>query len=220
MNLADEPIFAFLAQFAYEPTIVYSLIVTLMIASSFGLPIPEELTLISAGFITHMAIHPEIFPPPFAGATSVNPIVTAIVCFVSVFLSDFLVFMLGRKFGSKMLRSKYFERYRNSASMKKVEGFTEKYGALACGIFRFTPGLRFPGHFACGSMKIPVWKFVVVDGLAALITVPTQVLLIAHYGELMFEFLKEFKIAVFSILACLLIFYIVRSIISHKKQSA
>jgi membrane protein DedA with SNARE-associated domain len=219
MDLANEPIFAYLAQFAYEPGIVYSLIIGFMIASSFGFPIPEEVTLISAGFITHMSLHPDIFPPPAAGATSVDPVTTAIVCFASVFLSDFLVFMLGRKYGSRMLRSKLFERYRNSLTMRKVEVFTEKYGALACGIFRFTPGLRFPGHFACGSMKIPVWKFITVDGLAALLTVPTQVLLIAYYGEIMFEFLKEFKIVVFSLLACVLIFYIVRKFVFTKNQA-
>lgn len=220
MTLTEEPIFAFLSQFAYEPATVYSLIIMMMVASGFGLPIPEELTLVSAGFIAHMAIHPDIFPPPYQGAVSVDPILTAVISFLAVFLSDLLVFMLGRKFGGRMLRSKFFERYRNSLSMKKIEGFTEKYGALACGIFRFTPGLRFPGHFACGSMKIPVWKFALIDGIAALLTVPTQILLIAYYGELMFEFFKKFKIAVFSLLACLLIFYIVRKIVFAKKHTA
>jgi len=220
MDLANEPIFAFLAQFAYEPTMVYSLIVILMIASSFGFPIPEEVTLISAGFITHMAIHPDVFPPPFEGAISVKPVLTAFICFCSVFVSDFLVFMLGRTYGTRMLRSKYFAKYQTSNSKKRVERFTEKYGAMACGIFRFTPGLRFPGHFACGSMKIPIWKFVVVDGTAALLTVPTQILLVAYYGEVMLEFLKEFKIVVFSLIAILLITYIVRKVMLKKKQVA
>jgi membrane protein DedA with SNARE-associated domain len=217
MNLANEPIFSFLAQFAYEPVMVYSLIISMMFASSFGLPIPEEITLISAGFITHMAIHPEIYPPPFPGAASVTPVMTAIICFASVFLSDFLVFMLGRKYGTRMIGSKFFTKYRESNAMKRVEKFTEKYGAWACGIFRFTPGLRFPGHFACGSLKIPIWKFVVVDGLAALLSVPTQVLLIAYYGEEMLGFLKEFKIVVFSVLGVLLLFYIVRKLTAAKQ---
>lgn len=220
MNLANEPIFAFLAQFAYEPAMVYSLIIAIMIASSFGLPIPEEVTLISVGFISHMAIHPEMFPPPYEGAVSVKPALVAFVCFASVFLSDFLVFMLGRRYGTRMLRSKYFAKYRDSNSMRRVERFTEKYGALACGIFRFTPGLRFPGHFACGSMKIPIWKFVLVDGLAALVSVPTQVLLIAFYGEVMLEFLKEFKIVVFSFLGLLVLLYLANKLIKSKRMPA
>jgi len=216
MDLANDPIFTYLAQFAYQPGVVYSLIIALMLASSFGMPFPEEITLISAGFIAHMALHPEVFPPPIDTSAAVNPITIAVICLFSVFGSDFLVFMLGRKYGSRMLRAKIFERYRKSTTMRKVEGFTEKYGALACGIFRFTPGLRFPGHFACGSMGIPKWKFIVVDGTAALLTVPTQVLLIAYYGEFMLEFMKEFKVLVILVIVGLAVFYLVRKYILKK----
>lgn len=218
MDLANEPIFAYLAQFAYQPGVVYSLVIAFMIASSFGFPIPEEVTIISLGFIAHMAMNPATFPPPDGISSAINPISAAIVCLLAVFLSDLLVFILGKKFGSKMLRSQMFSRYRNSETMGKVERFTQKYGVLACGIFRFTPGLRFPGHFACGSMGIPTWKFVAVDGGAAVLSVPTQVLLIAFYGEIMFKTLKEFKITVFSVLAIVLVIYIVRKLFSHRSN--
>ena len=210
MDLANEPIFAYFAQIAYQPYLVYSVIVAMMFASSFGLPFPEEVTIVSAGFIAHMSLHPEMFPPPIGATSSVHPITTAIICFLAVYLSDILVFMLGRIYGTQLLRTKMFARYTSSTAMRKVEDFTHKHGALACGFFRFTPGLRFPGHFACGSLGIPVWKFLTVDGLAALLTVPTQVLLIAYYGELMLSFLKEFKILIISAAVVAVLYYFLR----------
>ena len=40
----------FFSQYAYSPMLVYSAICLFMILSAFGLPIPEEIVLISAGF--------------------------------------------------------------------------------------------------------------------------------------------------------------------------
>ena len=47
---------------------------------------------------------------------------------------------------------------------------------------------------SCGLLGIPVWKFVLIDGLAALISVPTQVYFVATYGEVILDKLAEFKL--------------------------
>jgi len=69
----------------------------------------------------------------------------------------------------------------------------DKYGTWCCGIFRFTPGLRFPGHLWCGMLGIPAWKFALIDGAAALFSVPTQVYLVGTYGKHIIEFLQKAK---------------------------
>jgi membrane protein DedA with SNARE-associated domain len=79
-----------------------------------------------------------------------------------------------------------------------------------CGIFRFTPGIRFPGHLSCGAMGVKWWQFLAVDGFAALVSVPTQVILVAFYGEIITSKFKEFKIILFSLLAIVAIVYFVR----------
>lgn len=68
-----------------------------------------------------------------------------------------------------------------------------KHRFLVPAIFRFTPGVRFPGHLSCGMMGISAWTFLAADGLAALISVPTQVYLFAHYGEVILSTIKTIK---------------------------
>ena len=81
----EEQIIEFFQQYAYEPNIVYGAIVVLMVLSSFGLPIPEEVTLVSTGFLAYIGTQPEMYPPPFEGAPTVDAYTAALVCLLSVF---------------------------------------------------------------------------------------------------------------------------------------
>lgn len=200
----------YLSQYAYQPWVVYGLVTALLTASSFGLPIPEEVTLISCGLVGYMALHPEQFPPPSVNSTPVNPITLSIVCFLAVFLSDLIVFFIGRYGGMKLLKARRLQKYVTSEAFQKTIRWVESYGAIMAGAFRFTPGLRFPGHMACGMLGLKTWKFCAVDGLAALLTVPTQVLFVAYYGDVILSYFKQFKIAVFIILILAVTLFLTR----------
>ncbi len=207
MSIAQEPIFQWMSQYAYQPSYVYAGVIIMMLLSAFGLPLPEEVTLISVGVLAFMGGHPDLFPPPYVGAPVINAYEASIVAFFAVYISDFLIYAIGRSYGRKVLYSPRLSRFFKPALMEKVERWTHKYGALACGIFRFTPGVRFPGHLACGMLKFPIWKFALIDGVAAAISVPTQILLIAHYGEPILIQMKKFKIfLIYALVAAILVF--------------
>lgn len=197
MGFSEDQLFAWFAQYAYQPLLVYLAVVVLMLASSFGLPIPEEVTLVSLGLVCYMGSRPDLYPPPFEGAAQVDVATAATIAFFAVFLSDFLVFSLGKFFGGRIINRPFLGRYR--ASLDKVKSWVTKYGIWAAGLFRFTPGLRFPGHFSCGMLGLKSPKFLAIDGLACLISVPTQVLLIAYYGETIFENIKEAKLILLAV---------------------
>ena len=91
IDFSEAGLIQFFAQYAYEPTYVYTFICCFMLAASFGLPIPEELTLVSAGLVAYMANHPNEFPPPSSGAHGVDTFTLCVVCFLAVFLSDMVV---------------------------------------------------------------------------------------------------------------------------------
>jgi membrane protein DedA with SNARE-associated domain len=194
MGFSEQEIMAWFTQYAYQPYFIYAGIFLLMLASGFGFPAPEELTLVSAGLVCYIGSRPDLYPPPYPGATPVDAYTTAGVAFFSVLFADCLVFFLGKFFGGKLLRQRFMARY--AERMNKVAEWTQKYGMWAAGAFRFTPGLRFPGHFACGMMGLPVGKFILVDSLAAGFSVPTQVILVAKYGDKILIYFKQFKIAV------------------------
>ncbi len=208
MGFSEQDLFNWFTQYAYQPILIYVGIFTLMLASGFGLPAPEEVTLVSAGLVCYIGSRPDLYPPPYVGATAVNAYVAAIVAFFSVVFSDCLVFFLGRRFGGQFLRSRYTSRFR--ARMDEVAQWTKKYGMWAAGAFRFTPGLRFPGHFACGMMGLSATRFVMVDATAAAISVPTQVLLVAFYGETILIYFKQFKIVLGVILLAVALYYTFR----------
>ena len=210
MDFANEPIFQTLSAYAYQPWMIYGLVILMMYLSSFGLPLPEEVTLLSAGFIAFMGNRPDLFPPPPGAGEPVNAYVLAGVATFAVASSDFLIYLIGRIWGSKALDTRFVKKFLQDERRAKIERFTKKYGALAVGIFRFTPGLRFAGHLLCGTFRLPAWKFLLVDAFVVLISVPTQVLLIAFYGEEILSFLKTFKIVIFSVLAVLGIIYAYR----------
>jgi membrane protein DedA with SNARE-associated domain len=196
----QEEITTFLTAYAYDPPIVFGFVILMMTASSFGLPIPEEVTLIAAGVVAHISLHPEIYPPPAPGMVPVNAHVLAAVCFFAVFLTDLLVFFMGRAapvwFGGNV----YLKKFMGSRAYQAATKFLRERGQLAPGLFRFTPGIRFPGHFACGAAGIPIHKFVLVDGIAALLSVPTQVLLVAYYGQQILSVFKNVKLVMVGLL--------------------
>lgn len=199
--LTQDQIISFLSSYAYDPVMVYSFIILILTASSFGLPIPEEITLISAGVIGYFALNPDLYPPPSPDMKPLNVWTLSIVCLFAVFFSDLLIYWIGRIGGVKIQKSKRFAPLVASNLYNKAVLLTKKYGALMAGAFRFTPGLRFPGHLACGALGVSHLKFWLSDGLAALLTVPTQVLLVAYYGEEILAYFKQFKIVILIILS-------------------
>lgn len=210
----------FFTQYAYKPYHVYTGIVIFMTLSSFGLPIPEELVLVSTGLIAYMAMNPSEFPPPDIGAQGVDMYTAAVICFFAVICSDILIFTIGKVLGRKLFESNFFKTKVGDERLAKIQGWFHKYSAWACGIFRFTPGLRFPAHLTCGAMKIPMWKFVAVDGFAALLSVPTQVILVAMYGEQILENFKRFKMVLLGAIVLFIIFYLVKKWLARKNITA
>ena len=226
---SEQVIFDFLLGYAYSPLLVYGFIIFFMLLSGFGLPLPEEVVLISSGIVAFMSHHPEIYPPPYPGAVGVNVYVLATVCFFAVMLSDTVVYLIGKYQGLKIfyivakikfffLRQtkkdetsvqKIYEEILKTKTFMKINILFEKHGVLAAGIFRFTPGIRFPGHLTCGMLGVPLWKFLCVDFVVAILSVPTQVILVATFGETIISSFKEFKLIILSVGAAAVAIYFI-----------
>ncbi|MES2965047.1 MAG: DedA family protein [Bdellovibrionota bacterium] len=196
-------------QYAYAPYLVYGAICLFMMLSAFGLPLPEEVVLISAGLVGYMSLHPTKFPPPYEGAQSVNVYVLAAVSFFAVMSSDYMIYAIGRRFGPRLFKVKWFARFVSEAALARIHAWSKKYGSWAVVIFRFTPGLRFPGHLMCGATGLPRWKFLAIDSLAAGLSVPTQILLVSFYGQIILDNLARFKMYLGAALAAGIVIFLV-----------
>src|SRR6185312_13374667 len=149
---------------------------------------------------------------PYPGAPVIKGWEAAIFVALIVFLSDNIIFWLGRTFGRKILRSQRFKGFFEGPTMERINRFVKRYGIYATFIFRFTPGLRFPAHIFLGMSKFPVISFMAVDFLAVAISVPTQVLIVNHFGEEIITTLYRFKVYLAVTLITLLVLWGIRKI--------
>ncbi|MBL7689574.1 MAG: DedA family protein [Bdellovibrionaceae bacterium] len=204
------------AQLAYMPWAVYGAICGFMILSAFGLPLPEEVILVSAGFVGHLALFPLEPHPP--GANVLNVHVLAAVSFFAVMGSDYLIYFLGHRFGPRLFEMKWFSRMISNDRLSKVKGWMQKYGFWPVIVFRFTPGVRFPGHLMCGAMGLSPWKFLAVDAIAAGISVPTQIYFVSYYGKEILQYFGQAKLYLFTVLAVVLVVFILKKWREQKAQ--
>lgn len=202
---------------ALNPLAVYGAICLFMLGSAFGIPIPEEVILVSAGFVGHAALFPESPHPP--GASVVNIHILAVVSFCAVLGADYLIYSIGKKFGPRLFEKKWFQRMVPPDRVGKVQRWMQKYGYWPVIVFRFTPGVRFPGHLVCGASGLSPWKFIGVDTVAALVSVPTQIYFVGFYGKEILSTFKTFKMYLFAALAIALLIFAIRKLKEARAQS-
>ncbi len=130
----------------------------LLLLCGLGLPIPEDIILIIAGALGEMD-----------GRSWMR---VGMVMYVGVVGGDSMIFFAGRHLGTRMLASSWVQRILPPRKQIKVEAMLARYGWWALFLARFLPGLRAPLFFTAGSMKVSYLKFLCLDGLAALISVP------------------------------------------------
>jgi membrane protein DedA with SNARE-associated domain len=220
VDLSFDGLLTFFSAYAYEPQWVYGFIILFMVASSFGFPVPEEVVLLSSGLVAYLAMHPDLYPPPYPGAKGVDVYTLMAVCLGAVFLSDFLVYSIGKFLGHKMIKVPFVKKQMEGPAYVKTQEWFRKYGAWCSGMFRFTPGLRFPGHMSCGILGVPMWKFILIDGFMALISVPTQVWFVAVYGEVILTKMKEAKLIMFGVFALVFILWYMKKKFKQRLESS
>jgi membrane protein DedA with SNARE-associated domain len=156
----------------------YAVILAVLLACGFGLPLPEDITLVTAGILAAREI--------------IDFKIAVAVCLFGVLLGDGIIFVLGSRYGTKLRGSKFFSMILPERRDAAVKAIIQKYGDKVIFMARFMPGLRTPLFFATGSYHVPFWKFFLLDGLAALISVPLWV----YVGYLFGANLEELEVVI------------------------
>ncbi len=152
-----------------SPIAGYSVILGVLTLCGFGLPLPEDVTLLFAGLLasTHKI--------SLGGAL--------IAGFCGVFIGDSILFTLGRRYGKKLFSIKPFSLAFPPHRIEAAEIRIIRNQHFICFIGRFVPGLRACIFALVGSMGVKPKVFFIQDGLAALISVPVWVFLGYYTGE-------------------------------------
>ncbi|KAB8029239.1 DedA family protein [Fluviispira multicolorata] len=160
----------------------YFAVFGVLLLCGFGLPIPEDITLVAGGVISSIACTADgSFLQALETCHQVH--VMFAVSMAGVLIGDSTMFFLGYIFGEKLLKVKFFARIVTADRYKWVQAKFEKYGFWFIFAARFMPGLRSPIFVVSGiTRKVSYIKFLLTDGFAAVISVPLWIYL-GFWGE-------------------------------------
>ncbi|OGW46444.1 MAG: hypothetical protein A2Y66_07940 [Nitrospirae bacterium RBG_13_41_22] len=126
----------------------------LLIIGGVGFPFPEGGTLILCGLLI--------------SANVIKPIYTLVIAYSGVLVGDFLFYSLGRKYGRMIITHRIFRKIVSPKRLEMMEDKFNKWGIL----FIFIGGRLIGEIFlVAGILKMPRWKFIIIDALSSLFTV-------------------------------------------------
>ena len=128
----------------------------LLFACGLGLPLPEDIPLTVAGFL----IAKEEMSLPVA----------AVVAWGGIIGGDCVLYHLGKKFGHGVTRIPMVGKHVTEARIARAERLFEQYGIWVVAVGRLFAGIRGAMVIAAGATRFSFVKFVIADGLAALVS--------------------------------------------------
>jgi membrane protein DedA with SNARE-associated domain len=140
-----------------------------LVLCGLGLPVPEDLALLTGGFLIHRGITQ--YPTTLA------------VSFVGVLAGDNSLFFLGRRFGTNLLKYLEFVRPRTLPRIERLKKFMDRHGHMAIFYGRFLAGMRALIYVIAGSTGVSPRRFLIYDALGALISVPLAVSIGYLFGD-------------------------------------
>jgi len=133
-----------------------------------GLPLPEDITLVAGGVI--------------AGLGYADVHIMAAVTMVGVLAGDAGMFLLGHHYGVHMLQWKPISWLMPPRRYAKMQDKFARYGNRLMFFARFLPGMRTAVFITAGAThRVSFWRFLLLDGMAALVSVPFWVYL-GYFG--------------------------------------
>jgi membrane protein DedA with SNARE-associated domain len=153
----------------------------ILLLCGFGLPIPEDITLVLCGYATFLNV----------GHSWPHALLAVGVGLLGVLVGDGIMFTLGRRFGKELAVRFPFKQILGNGRLEKTLEYLNQNGAKMLFTARFTPGLRSVVFFTSGHAGIPLKTFLFYDGLAAMLSAPALVLSSWYWGEQIQEVVKK-----------------------------
>jgi len=169
----------------------------IFIIGGIGFPFPEGGTLILCGLLI--------------SANVIKPIYTLVIAYSGVLIGDFLFYSFGRKYGRMIITHGMF---RKILSPKRLEILADKFNKW--GILFIFIGGRFIGEvfLVAGILKMPRWKFIIIDALSSLFTVVIWIGL-GYVGGHTLQIIREDIVRIEHILIYFLISIVIYFIFRH-----
>jgi len=172
----------------------YVAIALVLFLAGLGVPIPEDIPLIYGGVL--------------AGQGHMDVYVHFTVSMIFILVGDVSLYLIGRRLAARRLRRaaasaadqaldsltpSRWDRLASPERLAKVEGYFDRYGSWSVFLGRFVAGVRGAVFLTAGMGGFPLWRFVLLDGLAALVSVPAWIALGYWAGARWEQLLEQAK---------------------------
>jgi membrane protein DedA with SNARE-associated domain len=134
----------------------YPVLFGLLFSCGLGVPIPEDIPLLIAGY--------------FVADGRMNLAVAAIVAWCGIMGGDCVLYSLGRLFGQAITRVPVIGTHISAERLQWTHQKFEKYGVWVVAVGRMFAGIRGAMVLTAGTIRFTFWHFLVADGLAAVVS--------------------------------------------------
>ncbi len=169
----------------------YAAVFAALLVAGVGVPIPEELTQLTAGVLSHEG---------YLRLAIAIPVVWA-----GILAGDMVLFLLAKRHGPRALDSRLVRRVLTPERREKLERHFARHAFLTVAVARHTGGVRFAAFALAGATGVRTATFALADGLSAMVSVPLVVgagyLFAHHLGQAR----RDIRIVELTILAAALV---------------
>ncbi len=134
----------------------YYVLFGLLAACGLGLPLPEDIPLITAG--------------AFVARGQMNLAVAAIVAWCGIIGGDCILYSISRRYGMGVTKLPLIGKHVTETRIRRVQVLFEKYGVGVIFIGRMFAGIRGAMVVACGVIRYNFLTFIIADGLGAVVS--------------------------------------------------
>ncbi|MCH9608644.1 MAG: Inner membrane protein [Chlamydiales bacterium] len=172
------------------------LVFGLLMLAGLNFPISEDVLIVFSGVLASTVV-PENTWKLFAAI------------FFGAYLSDWIVYWIGRSLAPKLCKLRWFARMFREERIDKVRSYYEKYGTRTLLLGRFVPfGFRNALFATAGIGKMHFGRFLIVDGIACLLSNSALFALTYFCGKNYSYLFKSVNIALFAGFVIALICYL------------
>jgi len=139
----------------------YFVLFGLLFACGLGLPLPEDIPLLLAGYFISQ-------PPGSPGKMHFG--LAALAAWCGIIGGDCMLYSFGKRYGLNITRVPFVGKHVTKERIEKAEKLFDRYGVVVVAVARLVAGIRGAMVVAAGTIRFNFVKFFIADGLAALLS--------------------------------------------------
>jgi membrane protein DedA with SNARE-associated domain len=134
----------------------YFILFGLLFACGLGLPLPEDIPLLLGGY--------------FVANGRMHLVIACALAWLGIIGGDCVLYHFGRKYGLNITKVPFIGKHVTQERILRAEKLFERWGIWVVAVGRLFAGIRGAMVVAAGATKFNFVKFVIADGLAALVS--------------------------------------------------